>query len=590
MFSASIPTREPQNFAAAPWASVALRICIYCLLVILPLGFVAIEVARWVRDIPNWDEFDTVLDFLIALDIGAGPGDVMQRLFAVNNEHRMLASRLMFAGSFWIFGSVDFAALAIVGNLFLIGMLVAVVEGARETAPRWRLAAIFALVVFQLQHHESLFWGGSSIDHFFVVMAALAAFGALGWQWRWALPIACGWGFIATFSLAHGLLVWPIGFALLWLQNRRRDAAMWAAATGVTLLLYFVNFHVNPGHTTPTLAQFPKLIVFWLRVMGSSAALDDVTIAPWLGGVLVGTTIFVFRRGCAERERLACAGIVWCLGATAMIAWGRALISIEWAPITSRYVILSSVAWALLAWVIVERGLARRGGRAWWLPLVFVGLVAFNLAADRVNLGAGREFARRLENAANWHHRHGTFANTATPIYPDPARADAVLAEAQGRGIYRLPPPEKLTLPLVSRLTLKQPQEIGDAFFFIDEVSQRDGEVKVRGWAFRPDHTTRFGGVSVVFRSAAGLFAFEPMPQLRPDVAAVYERADATYSGFELRLPQTELPAGEFHIGVCFGTLGDDSPEFMMTAMTVAVGDRAVIAKSEDASVAAGRP
>jgi len=314
-------------------------------------------------------------------------------------------------------------------------------------------------------------------------------------------------------------------------------------------------------------------------------------VAPWLGAALVGVTIFVFRRGGSERERLAGAGIAWCLCAMAMVAWGRALISIEWAPITSRYVILSSVAWALLVWVLVERALARHRGHAWWVPLVFAALIAFNIAADVAHLGDGRVFARRMENAVSWYHRHGTFAKTATPIYPDAARADALIAEVAHRGIYRLPAPGTLALPPVSPLALEEPREIGDAFFFIDEVSQQDGETKVRGWAFRPDRTTRVGNVSVLFRSASGLMAFEPMPQLRPDVAAAFKRADATYAGFELRLPQAELPAGELAIGVCFGAAHGDEHDYMMTSATLVVQKRGTMAAHlTETSLATGRP
>ena len=49
-----------------------------------------------------------------------------------------------------------------------------------------------------------------------------------------------------------------------------------------------------------------------------------------------------------------------------MIAWGRALVSDVWAPITSRYVILSSLAWALFGWVLVERAHARWGRASFW--------------------------------------------------------------------------------------------------------------------------------------------------------------------------------------------------------------------------------
>ena len=50
------------------------------------------------------------------------------------------------------------------------------------------------------------------------------------------------------------------------------------------------------------------------------------------------------------------------------------------------------------------------------------------------------------------YHRYGTFAHTMAPLYPDAARADALIAEAARRGIYRLPAARTLTLaepPLV---------------------------------------------------------------------------------------------------------------------------------------------
>jgi hypothetical protein len=304
-------------------------------------------------------------------------------------------------------------------------------------------------------------------------------------------------------------------------------------------------------------------------LIGGSAALDHATLAPWLGGAFLVAVLLLARRAWKAGDRMQLATIAWCLGAMAMIAWGRALLSPPWAPITSRYMVLSALAWGLLLCITLEQFVvpSRWAGR--WLPLVFAALVAFNLTADLAHLAEGRALARASEIAVRSYHRYGTFAKGMTKLYPDNARADALLAEAKRRGLYQLPPASRLTLPLSRPLALDAPTEIDDAVFYIDEVDTTPGETHVRGWAFRPDHTSHRGELAVVFRSAAGLFAFEPLPRLRPDVAEAFQRWDAAYAGFELRLPVAKLPPGQFSIGVCFTSLGE--PEYMMTEKTVTI-------------------
>ncbi|MDO8540604.1 MAG: hypothetical protein Q7S40_09240 [Opitutaceae bacterium] len=561
----ALPSRQ-REIRTAIVASWPRWVC--ALLAALPLAFLTLQVAAWVRNIPNWDEFDTVLDFLIALDSGAGGGEIVNRLLAVTNEHRIVASRLIFAGAYFIFGGVNFAVLAVIGDLFLIGVFGLLLTSVRGGSARLRLAAIFALVVFQLQHHESLFWSGASIDHFFVVFAATAALVALAARARWSVPVASLGGVFATFSLAHGLLVWPAGAALLIAARRWRDAAWWTLAAALAGLLFFTGFQVNAGHRLPGFAELPRVIVYWLTIAGSSPALDDVTIAPWCGAALILAPLLLLRRT-LPRERLGLALIAWCLGAMAMIAWGRALLSSEWAPITSRYIVLSSVAWALLVWLLVERLLAHFPRHRWLLAPVLGLLAVFNLAANDAHANAGRIFAQRTETAVLAYHEHGTFAEAETVLYPDPARADALVRETEARRIFELPDPDTLELTDLKPIVLHEATEIDDAVYFIEEVEDTPALFRIRGWAFCPDETIRAGGISIVFRSATGIFAFEALPQLRPDVADANERWDAIYSGFELSVPREKLPAGKFGVGVGFDL--DDSPRYMMTSTTVVV-------------------
>jgi hypothetical protein len=442
-----------------------------------------------------------------------------------------------------------------------------IVAQEKEHGARLRLAAVFALVVFQLQHHESLFWAGSSIDHFLVVLAAVAALGALASRSRWSLVLACVSGFVATFSLAHGILVWPIGAAMLWLERRWRDGGIWAAAGAGSIALFFLGFQFNPGHRLPSLGEVPGVFEYWLTLAGSSPALGNVTLAPWLGAVLIGATIFIAWQREPGRERLSCAIIAWCLSAMAMIAWGRAFLASEYAPITSRYVILSSIAWALLVWLLVERELRRNVRRNWWLGPVLGALVVFNVSANAAHRATGRWFAQHGERAVQAYQRYGSFAQAENPPYPDLPRADALIRQAEERGIFHLPKNIDPKLCDPDPVQLVDAVEVDDITYFIEEVAEAGSEIRIRGWAFRRDETTTFGNIAVVFRSPTSLLAVEATPCARPDVAEVQHRWDATYSGFELRIARDQLPEGEFGIGICFD-LGD-SPEYMMTSHKV---------------------
>lgn len=535
---------------------------------LLPLGFIGVQVFLWVRNVPNWDEFDTVLDFLIALQGGASPGEILGRLLAVTNEHRTLVSRVIFALGYALSGGINFAALAVVGNLFLLGTFLVLIVQVQDPAARRRLAAVFALVVFQLQHHESLFWAGASIDHFFVVLVALGALAALATRGPWSLPLGCIGAFLASFSLAHGLITWPIGMALLAGRRRWRECAGWSAAAVATVALYFTGFHFNAGHQLPGWTDWPRVISYWLALAGSSPGLDDLSRSRWWGVALViGTALLLVRS--RPHERMALAAIAWCLGAMAMIALGRALLSSEWAPITSRYVILSSVASALLTWLLIERAVARWRHPQWWLVPVFGLLVAFNLVANRIHLAAGRVYALNAETAVRSFHEHGTFADVEPGLYPDPERADALVRLAGEVGIFQLPDPTALQLVAVEPIELHDAEEVGDAAYFIEEIETGPNVLRIQGWAFRPNEPTRLGEHAVVFRSDTNLVAFAASPRLRPDVAEAFERPDTIYAGFEAAIPHEQLPAGVYGIGICFNF--PYSPQYMMTASSAVI-------------------
>ena len=110
-----VPTPTPRRFSGVLLAGFAV-------LALVPVLNIAGHVAAVARNVAYWDEFETVLSLLLQLDASPTLGDTLTRLFEVTNEHRIFTSRLLFATSYWLTGTVNFAVIAAIGDAFLVGL------------------------------------------------------------------------------------------------------------------------------------------------------------------------------------------------------------------------------------------------------------------------------------------------------------------------------------------------------------------------------------------------------------------------------------------------------------------------------------
>src|SRR5688572_16722214 len=139
----------PQLFRRVP---TGVATALLTLLAFVPVTFITLDVLAATRNIVYWDEFDTVLDLLLTLDSGVDFRGFFERIFAVNNEHRMITSRLLFATSWWLTGTVDFRIIGAIGNLFLVILCVTLVMSVHTTSRRLRLGVILACLMFSFEH------------------------------------------------------------------------------------------------------------------------------------------------------------------------------------------------------------------------------------------------------------------------------------------------------------------------------------------------------------------------------------------------------------------------------------------------------
>ncbi|MBL9202519.1 MAG: hypothetical protein JNL39_18555 [Opitutaceae bacterium] len=514
------------------WVAVALA----------PVVVMAAMVVPASRNIAFWDEIDTAIDFIIRLDAGAGWREVVERLFAVNNEHRMVTSRLIFAASYWLTGTVNFHVIGAIGNLCLVGACAILVAAQSGWPRRLRMGVMLAFLMFQLGHFENFFWSGASIDHFQVVTLAVGALAALARGTPGGVALGAALALLATFTLAHGVAVWPVGALLLWQQRRQSHLLAWLGCAAAAAVLFLWGFVFNPANriSEPGLAAAWGIIRYWLSLLGAPLTLGHAAWAPLPGAVLVAGLAWLAARGAIRRQPLAFFAAIYAIAALALVAYGRSAVA--GTEINSRYMVLGALAWAMLLVLVLERHSHPRR------PLRL--LAAATPALAGLAVAAHLHFAPQVETfvavrdrAASRFAHYGEDGRDFVRLHPRERHADALLRTAAERGLY--------SLPHVSRrveFTGTQPNP--KVVRHLDELLVNDRAITVGGWAMRRGEVSKRGQVHVVLRSAATTLYFTTVTLPRPDVATAYKEPGWRLAGFRAVIRRDRLPAEDFEVGV----------------------------------------
>jgi len=532
-------------------------------LALLPLAYVLERSAPGRLNIVYWDEFDTALRLVVKLHEGQGTGAFLQDLFAINNEHRMVTSRLLFAALYWTTGTIDFGVVGRIGIGSLVALVVLLAATAGTTARAVRLTVLLAFLLFQLEHYENYLWSGASIDHFTVVFFLGAAVVALARGGSVGLVAAGFAGTAATYTLAHGLVVWPLGALLLFLTPGRRGLLPWLVLSVVVVGTFFTGFKVNPSQSFVTFGPegVLRILHYWLSILGAVPALDAPRWAPWLGAGLLAVLGYGAARGGLRRERIAVFLALGLIGAAGIIAVGRAAES--GGQVFSRYYVLSGTAWALALFAALERHTHPR--RPWQvLAPLLPSLIAFNVSANREFADETDSWIECRNLAVLAYKQHGVDGRGNFRLHPHPNRVSTpLLRQAEQLGVYRmgsicLPEP----LPPGAR-------EVGTLQYYIDDLSVNDLALTVRGWAAAPGRAAVRGSVHLVLRSAQSTHVYSAVPTTRPDVAQALQQPKWVDAGFHFARRLDRLPAGEYRVGF----LIDDGsrPEFTLSAHRVVI-------------------
>lgn len=568
MLSDAIPDKLPAPRSERPGARSLLRkyaarlnprlffMTLVAIVSIAPAGYVFSRAVEASANIVYWDEFDTALSLVLRLQDGMTPTAFLGELFAMNNEHRMVTSRSLFALSYALTGSVNFSFVSLMGNATIVALVILLIATAGSTVRRLRMGVVLGFLMFQLEHYENFLWSGSSIDHFQVVLLAGVAVVGLARGTRSGTLLGGLFAMLATFTLAHGILAWLVGSLMLAERRRWTELVGWLGLAGLTMLGFLNGFARNDAHRFAEISWdgIFNIATYWLTLLGAVPALGNTCVAPALGLVLITGLTWLGMRGALRREPIAFSLALFAVVALGLIALGRAAQSDG--VVFSRYMVLGATAWAMIGFIMLEffTPAARPLKSLSW---VVIALMTFNVAANRAYDAQAESWVECRNLAVLRFKQHGVDGLGRFSLHPIPVHSTALLAKAEASGIYRL-------APVCVPRSFPHAKPTSKIVYFVDEMTVNARSVFVRGWAAIPGKASERRTIHLVLKSEQETYIYTTVTSRRPDVAKDLKQPSADLSGFTFALRRDRLPTGDFQLGILID--GDSATEYIMTA------------------------
>jgi hypothetical protein len=425
------------------------RSALHAALIVLPaLLYLALSIGLAVN-VPVGDDFvvlDTVSDLHAARDWQAW----WTSLVAMHNEHRLVTTRLLAWLTSALPNGVDFIIVSALAQLALVASLVAL-GATMRLGRQWRPWAVLMLCVMHPQLYKLMFYPMSALQAFVGLLLSLSYLYAALIAGRHVL--ACALAISAILTTGGGLIIMPLGCAVLLLSGQFRPALGHACVALLSAWLYLHGEARATGAAAWAFEHPFTVVQFFLGLFGSAAEIPSYRLSMWsrLTCPLLGLAVFgyaivtsirmVHRRevACdpASRGTLAC---LWlCLTMAVLVVVNRSQLyadDLQAAMLDGRYRLYGLLATAiglvdLTRRLELQRGQWRRLG-----PAALATALALNLWWTAYRLGPARETAHQREQALQHWFRTGDPSGLSTWAVPSD-EADRILRRAVAAGIFR---------------------------------------------------------------------------------------------------------------------------------------------------------
>ncbi|MGA2219096.1 MAG: hypothetical protein ABSG51_13465, partial [Terracidiphilus sp.] len=324
----------------------------------LPLFFVALPpllfysfLFRTTVDIPFYDDYDALLEFLNRTAVlNTLSAKISYFLAARHNEYKLFFLRGVAWLQWALFGRIDFIVLSVIGDLFVLLLAVLLwkmfLPKRKDLASRLVFFIPVSWLLFQFQYWETLNWSMAVLQNIPVLVFSLGAIYLLVKEARPAF-----WAAVLSFILAvaasiNGLALIPVGLLILALDRRYFRIAVWLLAAAACIAAYAYR---NAPRSAPA-APYSEVVsnifhfnpAYVLAFIGSAASIPFRAGSFFLGTLLCLFFGYLARRGYIRRNPLVSWCVLFLLITAVGVAGVRSVFGVQQA-VASRYTIYSAL-------------------------------------------------------------------------------------------------------------------------------------------------------------------------------------------------------------------------------------------------------
>ncbi len=245
-----------------------------------PFFIYILYIFRYAVNIPYFDDYDAILNFLNKFVQVQTVGEKVSLLFSQHNEHRIVFDRIVSLCYYYFFNEVNFRSLIIFGNLGWILTTVMLVLYLRKNF-HLSLAQLVPVpyLLLSFSHWENMFFAMAAIQNYWFMFFSLVF---LIYLLRGKLFLICAFFSIALFTSGGGAVLYLIGNIFLLIKGRWRCFWLFFLVSTAFMVLYFYGYHkpsYHPSVFEAILAPFRATAYFFV-FFGNISPLHNIVILP----------------------------------------------------------------------------------------------------------------------------------------------------------------------------------------------------------------------------------------------------------------------------------------------------------------------
>lgn len=501
-----------------------------------------------------WDMW-SAMDFLLRR-----PRPLIHWIGEQHNEHRIVVPKLLLLVDFFVFKARSIFLLSATLSVFAItwGILIWAfsVLGDFRGAKLRTFAGTAALCLFSISQWENFASGfhiAVVLPDLFVTLSLLCMIlyepaRKTGRTGAVQLSTALVSGVLATFSLANGMLLWPVAVLLcLFVRVRAWVIALVSVVGGLSILAYMWGYRQPPSRPSPwSIVQEPVRVLSYIcGYVGAPWVWNSFKLAVVFGaaGILLAVVILavvVFRGNRNPIAVLTVALMIFSLATAAITALGRMQLGYNQA-LSPRY-----ETFALLFWMSAGGYLLLVVGKRprQLIAIQAIVLVLMAIGAWRLKVPLRHGYERQLTvNTASLAMVTGVFD---PPLYrylfPNPQLvwADTPILKAKKLSIFSTNLANDLNTPIESAYRLDGGLCKGSADKITPLATGDATGVKVVGWAWDP--MRRKPPTRIIFAGESRIVGYAEVGYPRLELPAHLGSGHALMAGWVGYIEPVPLP------------------------------------------------